>query len=878
MLAALTFVLWAVWFYSESIVTRIVRDQLTASGFSLTAFELSRPKLSGFSISLMSLKGKGVAVDIRNLIVLPLPEAEFSITAEQVKIQLLSTETAGSGFNSDSLKSIWDQVQNIVPILPKSGRVKNLVICQQQNCENVSAGWRRDEALRLDVSIPDRGLRGSLSAAEEWRIDWSLSSELGLALGHWAIKVEEQQFVLFGDAAVKSSIGLDALEVEGLSGNADSLLFKIGLKVSEQVTLDKAIEAITADAEITTVAQWSLATSEGQANATGPHHIELSYVAEAISLTINTLPPIKLQHDAFDRAELEIQSATTCQLDIDSNAVEFKDVRCTIALAALRINSGELQAEADISDLTVFQNNEELGVSGDILARGNLSGKSFLRGDASFSLLERQLEFVFNTPAELFGNRVEMKASYNLTNSSGLFEGSISGSIGALAVPLSAYGLTELVRQAGQVKGLFGVTSKGRWSLPAVDGAELLLTHQTSVLLHKVDFQYQDIFIQNGQLAASLTGWPVVIADVRVAAPKEIFSGQAQFSLVDDLFKVEVGSLPTAKLWGSAIELSARHHVVRGLGEFDVSVNGSVGDLLEPARLLADPEVVKILEATMGRVKFKSTGHWQLASPAEGDTKFTHKTVVQLNKLATEYDGYVVDGGDLSAVLTGWPALSGGVTVDVSQIAAGVDITKLVMGFRVYVDLEQQIATLMGDRLRMNLLGGQITSDQYGYDLSTGNGAVLLNMSQVQLPELLALQRQDLHCSGILNGSVPVQITSGNLSVSGASIKAQSPGGFLRYQPDASVRLLGNQNQGLSVVLDAMANFQYHTLTAVVDYSPEGLMTARTSIKGANPQYQNGREVFLNLNLEENIRKLLESLRLGSEIAEKISEKTSKGN
>jgi hypothetical protein len=121
-------------------------------------------------------------------------------------------------------------------------------------------------------------------------------------------------------------------------------------------------------------------------------------------------------------------------------------------------------------------------------------------------------------------------------------------------------------------------------------------------------------------------------------------------------------------------------------------------------------------------------------------------------------------------------------------------------------------------------------------------------------------------------------MTAGILSVSGASIKAQSPGGYLRYQPNAAVRLLGNQNQGLSVVLDAMDNFQYHTLAAAVDYSPEGIMTARTSIKGANPQYQNGREVFLNLNLEENILKLLESLRLGSEMAEKIGEKATKGN
>jgi hypothetical protein len=877
-LAGLTLVLWVVWFYSESIVTRIVRDQLAGSGFSLVAFELSRPKLSGMSISLMSLKSVGVSVEISNLTVMPLLEAEFSITAEQIKIQLLSIETIRSGSNGNTLKSIWDQVQNIVPILPRSGWVKNLVICQQQNCEVMNAGWRRDEALLLNIAIPDLGLRGSLSASDAWRVDWSLRSELGLALGHWLIKHEDKQFVLSGNGTVKPSIGLDTLEVEGLSGNADSLLFKVGLEVSEQVTLDKAIEAVIVDAEITTVAQWSLATPEGQAYATGPHHIELVYAAQAVNVTIDTLPLIELRHTALDRVELEVQSATTCHLDVDSDAVELKDVRCIFGLAVLRISTGELQAQTDISALTVFQNNQHFGISGSLVSHSSLAGKSVLRAGADFSLLDDLLEFELITPAELFGNSIGMKASYNLTTSAGQFDGSISGVIADLAVPLAAYGETNAASLSRQIKGRFSLSSKGHWSLPTAERSEVLLSHQTRVELSKLDFQYQKITIQNGQFTASLSGWPVVMADVRVAAEKEIFNGQAKFSLVDELFKLEVGPLPTAKLWGSAIEVSVRHHLASGLGQFDVGLHGSVSHFLEPVRLLADPDVVKILEATNGSFNLTSKGQWQLPAAEEVGIQLTHKTAVELNKLAVEYDGYVLDEGDLSAVLDGWPALSGSVIVDVNQIGAGVDITKLAMGFRVYVDSEQQIATLMGDRLTMNLLGGQITSDQYGYDLNTGNGAALLTMSQVQLPELLALQRQDFSCSGILNGSVPVQMTAGILSVSGASIKAQSPGGYLRYQPNAAVRLLGNQNQGLSVVLDAMDNFQYHTLAAAVDYSPEGIMTARTSIKGANPQYQNGREVFLNLNLEENILKLLESLRLGSEMAEKIGEKATKGN
>ena len=196
------------------------------------------------------------------------------------------------------------------------------------------------------------------------------------------------------------------------------------------------------------------------------------------------------------------------------------------------------------------------------------------------------------------------------------------------------------------------------------------------------------------------------------------------------------------------------------------------------------------------------------------------------------------------------------------------------MGFKLYLDPGNNITTLFGDRLKLNVLGGTISSQQFGYDLGTGNGGAMFSAEQLQLPEILALQRQDFTCSGVVSGSVPVQLTAGILTVTDAALAAEKPGGFVRYQPDQSVSALAEQNSGLSVVLAAMNNFQYHTLTAAVDYSADGLMTARTSIKGANPQYQEGREVYLNLNLEENIKKLLESLRLGTDVAEKIGEKT----
>lgn len=361
----------------------------------------------------------------------------------------------------------------------------------------------------------------------------------------------------------------------------------------------------------------------------------------------------------------------------------------------------------------------------------------------------------------------------------------------------------------------------------------------------------------------------------------EVLSGEAGFSLEDNIASIEFGGKnQTAEVWGSAIELIASHDLIDGTGTFDAGFRGELRHLLEPAGEFADAEVVSLLENASGQFSLRSNGQWTLPVAPGLELDFQqldlqHSTLVSLEKISIEYDGYAAEGGAFDAVISGWPVISGDVTVGVPSISAGIGIESLELGFQIYLEPLNGIATMRGSELGMELLGGSIDSQQYSYDFVTGNGVALLSIDKLELSEILALQRQDFTCSGLVSGSVPVQISAGSLTVDGASVVAESPGGYVRYQPDQTVMTLGAQNEGLAVVLDAMTNFQYHTLAAEVDYSAEGLMTARTNIKGANPKYQGGREVHLNLSVEENIKTLLESLRLGAELAEKVGEKTS---
>ena len=84
---------------------------------------------------------------------------------------------------------------------------------------------------------------------------------------------------------------------------------------------------------------------------------------------------------------------------------------------------------------------------------------------------------------------------------------------------------------------------------------------------------------------------------------------------------------------------------------------------------------------------------------------------------------------------------------------------------------------------------------------------------------------------------------------------------------------MAESNQQMRFVLDALSNFHYHTLQVSADSTPKGDVTLHVMLQGANPDWQSGRPVHLNLNVQENIPTLLRSLRLADELGEALGKK-----
>ena len=277
-----------------------------------------------------------------------------------------------------------------------------------------------------------------------------------------------------------------------------------------------------------------------------------------------------------------------------------------------------------------------------------------------------------------------------------------------------------------------------------------------------------------------------------------------------------------------------------------------------------------------GKLSIESNIAWDLTSD---DIVVAFDSTLGATNLEVAYGDYSLHEGTFSMELSGWPTIISTHPANMSwkRFDIGVPIENLRLEFNLSLQPSKGTFTVTGLNLDAAIFDGQLGSTNYDYEIASSTGHIDLNLKKLQLNQILALHEEKFESAGMINGSVPVHINQGKLSVSKGTITAIDPGGYIKYRPSPSVMDLVAQNKQLTVVVDTMSDFQYHSLDAELTYSPEGDLVARTALKGSNPAYENGREIHLNVEVVENLATLLESLRLSDEITEKFGAKAKSG-
>lgn len=262
----------------------------------------------------------------------------------------------------------------------------------------------------------------------------------------------------------------------------------------------------------------------------------------------------------------------------------------------------------------------------------------------------------------------------------------------------------------------------------------------------------------------------------------------------------------------------------------------------------------------------------------KGFSAFSQQATMTLQNISGEYGDLNFTGlaGTLDAKGAGKLYIKSRNDFRVDKLNIGTAITDIALSAELIVPGGSKPSGKISD-LTMNVLGGKMTGNDLKFDLARTTNPFTLQVTGVDVEELLKLEKkQGLIGSGIIDGELPLVLTDKGIFMQNGRLAARKPGGKLKYSANQRVRGMAESNAGLKMLVTAMDDFSYKVLEAALNYAPNGLLRMKVRLEGSNPELQAGRPVHLNIDIEDNILELLRSLRLASEISEKIGERVQK--
>ncbi len=208
--------------------------------------------------------------------------------------------------------------------------------------------------------------------------------------------------------------------------------------------------------------------------------------------------------------------------------------------------------------------------------------------------------------------------------------------------------------------------------------------------------------------------------------------------------------------------------------------------------------------------------------------------------------------------------------ISIAQADVGVPLRNGLVRFSLLPDnvLDVTSATfrMLGGEIRAGLtvtLGDALSADLVLVALSLDLGQIL---ARVDL--------EGLSGSGTLSGAIPLRIRGDDIQVLDAVLLGDPEGGRIRYQPSAEAGAVAkSQADTLGLAVDALRDLHWTSLEVKLSGDARGPMVAHVHVRGSNPEFQDGRAVQLNLNVDARMSDLVRAGTASYRVPEVIEEK-----
>lgn len=150
---------------------------------------------------------------------------------------------------------------------------------------------------------------------------------------------------------------------------------------------------------------------------------------------------------------------------------------------------------------------------------------------------------------------------------------------------------------------------------------------------------------------------------------------------------------------------------------------------------------------------------------------------------------------------------------------------------------------------------------------------VTLQAEGLELELLLEqAQLEGLTGSGKLAGTLPIFQEGDQIRIEGGRLAATGPG-RVRLAPGAVMGAAARQGSQLALVLDVLEDFRFEELSMDLDGDTRGDLDLGVHLKGSNPNFEGGRTVEFNLNLEARLADLVQTGLTAYRLPDKIQER-----
>jgi hypothetical protein len=268
-----------------------------------------------------------------------------------------------------------------------------------------------------------------------------------------------------------------------------------------------------------------------------------------------------------------------------------------------------------------------------------------------------------------------------------------------------------------------------------------------------------------------------------------------------------------------------------------------------------------------------ASGHYQWQSEQEGKDSEYLDVNLTIKNVGGFYDDMLFSGVNYAGTIELLPAIksSGFSVVTVQEADIGVPVTDISAKIRLSKSGLGELPAVGLNAVGMKVLGGEIRGNDITIDLNSPDNEFVLVVDGLDMEKLVELQNvEGLSASGRLDGYIPVYIEKDGVVVRDGKIVNQPPGGFIRYKPPGGSAEMEKSALGSEMVFRIIEDLRYHSISADVDYQANGDLDLSLAIQGNSPKYDSERPVHFNLNLQQNLIKLLQGLRYAEGLSNEI--------